>query len=130
MASGCKQLTTLGLVCCRSITNAAVLAVASECKLLTTLDLYQCTKITDEAVMAVASGCKELKSLHLGSRGSASGVHWSHGVHYPLLGGREKICCLITGGRAGALGGAFSSGSFALGITSRGRVNPQTDMSL
>ena len=103
VASGCKQLTTLGLVCCRSITNAAVLAVASECKLLTTLDLYQCTKITDEAVMAVASGCKELKSLHLGSRGSASGVHWDPcGVYYPLLGGREKICRQITGGRAGA----------------------------
>ena len=123
MASGCRLLTALDLRCCRSITNAAMMAVASECKLLTTLDLYQCTKITDAAVDGGGLGMQwELKSLHLGSRGSASEVHWSHGVHYPLLGGREKICCLITGGRAGALGGAFSSGSFALGITSRGRV--------
>ena len=31
------------------------------------------------------------------------------------------------GARFGGLGGAFSLGSFALGITARGRVTPQTD---
>ena len=45
VASGCKQLTSLNLNDCRSITDAAVLAVASKCKQLTTLDLNFCGNI-------------------------------------------------------------------------------------
>ena len=67
LRSGCKQLTTLDLVFCNNITDAAVLAVASGCKQLTTLDLGNCSEITDAAVVAVASGCKQLTSLHTGS---------------------------------------------------------------
>ena len=59
MASYCKQLTTLALSYCSTITNAAVVAVASGCKQLTTLILLFCNKITDAAVEAGASDCKQ-----------------------------------------------------------------------
>ena len=122
VASECKQLTTLGLVCCRSITNAAVLAVASECKLLTTLDLYQCTKITDEAVMAVASGARGARSSSRSTwvQGAVpvdfTGTHVESTTPYWVAAKRSAV--RSPGGGLG-LGGAFSLGSSALGITTR-----------
>ena len=55
VASGCKQLTSLSLLYCCTITDVAVVAVASGCKQLTTLSLLYCCTITDVAVVAVAS---------------------------------------------------------------------------
>ena len=53
VASGCKQLTSLSLLYCCTITDVAVVAVASGCKQLTTLNLWNCRNITDAAVVAV-----------------------------------------------------------------------------
>eukprot|EP01102_Stenamoeba_stenopodia_P007813 TRINITY_DN2206_c0_g2_i4.p1 TRINITY_DN2206_c0_g2~~TRINITY_DN2206_c0_g2_i4.p1 ORF type:complete len:1488 (+),score=274.93 TRINITY_DN2206_c0_g2_i4:992-5455(+) len=91
LASKCRNLKELELVCCESITDATVQFLSQSCHLLTSLslsncknisnaafvnnglanlchlDLTRCIKLTDEGIKCIVKGSKGLLSLNLTS---------------------------------------------------------------
>ncbi|XP_020262100.1 F-box protein SKP2A-like isoform X2 [Asparagus officinalis] len=61
----CRQLQTLNLGWCETVTDKGVIGLALGCPDLRALDLCGCILITDESVIALANGCPHLRSLGL-----------------------------------------------------------------
>jgi len=65
IARKCRQLQTLKLVNCVSVTNKAIVQVASNCSHLEHLILEGCSGIGDSAIQEVARKCPSLVSINL-----------------------------------------------------------------
>jgi F-box and leucine-rich repeat protein 2/20 len=65
LAEKCPDITSLNLSYCGQISDAGLAAVAEHCPHLKTLDLSWCNKLTDESIETLANKCQNLVSLNI-----------------------------------------------------------------
>ncbi|KAL3313779.1 F-box/LRR-repeat protein 20 [Cichlidogyrus casuarinus] len=65
IVNGCRQLTTLEIAACSSITDNGCSALARNCKSLEKLDLEDCQMVTDTTLGQLAMHCGRLNTLVL-----------------------------------------------------------------
>ncbi|KAG9509781.1 F-box/LRR-repeat protein 2, partial [Fragariocoptes setiger] len=65
LASKCKQLRTINLNACSSITDEAVIALSENCDDIVNCCLSKCTNIADQSLIALSQHCPKLKTLGL-----------------------------------------------------------------